>query len=81
MFEDPSIEASDTEIFHGHTEELVIRGTGFRSPNFKYKKSWTDITAPPVLRFDPPIDPELVEVFVNVRLSRDVWKALGARAT
>ncbi|CAN0294216.1 unnamed protein product [Pylaiella littoralis] len=53
VFEDPRIDASDTDIFHGYTETLVIRGTGF------VRQHRT------ILEFDPPIDPEIVDVFVR----------------
>ncbi|CAN0120902.1 unnamed protein product [Ectocarpus sp. 13 AM-2016] len=31
LFEDPSIDAPGTEIFHGFTTHLVVKGTGFHN--------------------------------------------------
>lgn len=54
VFEDPSVEASDVEIYRTHTHELQIRGTGFNK------------VARPVLDFSPPLDSG--SVYVEVRL-------------
>lgn len=81
VFEDPSISASDIEIYPGRTEVLAIQGTGFRAPSMRYTSghfsSWSNVTRPPVLCFDPPIDLELVKVWVNVS-SCDCCKPFGA---
>ena len=52
VFEDPSIEASDIEIYRTHTHELMIRGTGFNK------------AARPTLDFEPALDS--FDVYVNV---------------
>ncbi len=61
VFEDPSVEASDVEIFRTHTHELQIVGTGF---NKKVN---------PVIDFEPKLNSDSVYVDVlnrtNVRLS------------
>lgn len=65
VFEDPSIDASDKEIFHGSTVELEIHGAGF----LKWRSTrgdWVYDPVPPILVFDPPIDPQIIEVIVNV---------------
>lgn len=66
VFADPTVDASDTEIYRGHTVGLVISGTGFPSSQVKIGDKWTDITTSPVVYFDPPINPELVDVEVHV---------------
>ncbi|CAM9183837.1 unnamed protein product, partial [Ectocarpus sp. 8 AP-2014] len=65
VFEDPSIYASDTEIFHGYTTDLDVKGTSFRHGGTIKRGDWVYDTVPPILIFDPPIDPEVVEVVVN----------------
>lgn len=52
VFEDPSVEASDIEIYRTHTHELMIKGTGFNK------------AARPMLDFAPALDS--FEVFVDV---------------
>lgn len=52
VFEDPSVEASDIEIYRTHTHELAIKGTGFTK------------AARPVLDFEPALDSR--DVFVDV---------------
>ena len=52
VFEDPSVEASDIEIYRTHTHELLIKGTGFTK------------AARPILDFEPALDS--LEVFVDV---------------
>lgn len=75
VFEDPSIDASDTEIYHRYTLDLAIHGTSFGHPGSIKRRDWTYHTVPPILVFDPPIDPEIVRIFVNVS-SWDVLKSL-----
>ncbi|CAN0190438.1 unnamed protein product, partial [Ectocarpus fasciculatus] len=52
VFEDPSVEASDVEIYRTHTHELQIRGTGFNKQ------------ARPILDFEPALDSNGVYVEV-----------------
>ncbi|CBN78994.1 peptidase S1 and S6, chymotrypsin/Hap [Ectocarpus siliculosus] len=52
VFEDPSVEASDVEIYRTHTHELQIRGTGFNK------------VVRPVLDFEPALDSTSVYVEV-----------------
>lgn len=54
VFEDPSVEPSDVEIFRTHTPELQILGTGFNK------------LARPVIDFDPPLDSSAIYVDVSV---------------
>ncbi|CAM9403362.1 unnamed protein product [Ectocarpus sp. 6 AP-2014] len=77
VFEDPSIDASNTEIFHGHTTDLVVKGTSFRHRRIIKRDGWVYHTVPPILVFDPPIDPEIVKVFVNT--NRQVTVAFQQR--
>lgn len=53
VFEDPSVEASDVEIYRTHTHELQIMGTGFNK------------MTRPVLDFEPALDS--TSVYVEVR--------------
>lgn len=53
IFEDPSIQASDTEIYRGFTRELNIYGTGFNN------------VVQPILAFAPPLDDAAVNVQVG----------------
>lgn len=53
VFEDPSIEASDIQIYRTHTHELQITGTGFNK------------MARPILDFEPSLDAEGVYVDVS----------------
>lgn len=53
VFEDPSIESSDIQIYRTHTHELQITGTGFNK------------VARPILDFDPPLDTTGVYVDVS----------------
>ena len=53
VFEDPSIQASDTKIYPSFTRELHIYGTGFNN------------VAKPLLIFDPPLDDTAVNVHVS----------------
>lgn len=53
VFEDPSIQASDTKIYRGFTHELYIFGTGFNR------------VVQPILGFDPPLDTDSVNVHVS----------------
>ncbi|CAN0432983.1 unnamed protein product, partial [Laminaria digitata] len=43
VFEDPSVESSDIEIYRTHTHALMIKGTGFNK------------AAPPRLDFEPAV--------------------------
>eukprot|EP00752_Nemacystus_decipiens_P008845 g7893.t1 len=52
VFEDPSVVASDVEIFRTHTHELQIVGTGFNK------------LARPMIDFEPPLDSSSVVVDV-----------------
>ena len=52
VFEDPSVEASDIEIYRTQTHQLLVRGTGFTK------------AARPVLDFEPALGS--LEVFVDV---------------
>ncbi|CAM9183914.1 unnamed protein product [Ectocarpus sp. 8 AP-2014] len=52
VFEEPSIDASDIEINHTGSQELVIWGTGFNN------------VVAPVMDFDPPLD--FASLHVNV---------------
>lgn len=57
VFEDPSVEASDIEIYRTHTHELIVRGTGFNK------------AARPELFFEPPLNS--FDVYVDVSGGRD----------
>ena len=53
VFEDPSVVASDVEIFRTHTHELQIVGTGFNK------------LARPTIDFDPPLNSDNIYVDVS----------------
>lgn len=53
VFEDPTVQASDTEVYRGITQELCIYGTGFNN------------VVQPTLVFAPPLDNEAVNVHVS----------------
>lgn len=53
VFEDPSIQASDTKLQRRFTHVLNIRGTGFNK------------VVEPILEFDPPLDAAAVNVHVS----------------
>lgn len=59
LFEDPSVEASDIEIYRTQTHELMIKGTGFNKANR------------PTLNFEPALDS--YEVFVEVSCVGGGW--------
>lgn len=60
VFEDPSIDAADTDIFRGYTPTLVIKGNGFGLAKIIKRDGWVYHPVAPILVFDPPIDPEIV---------------------
>lgn len=53
VFEDPSIQASDTKIYCSFTRELAIFGTGFSN------------VVRPYLVFQPPLDAAAVDLHVS----------------
>ena len=55
VFEDPSVEPSDVEIFRTHTHELQIVGTGFNK------------LARPMIDFEPSLDSSGIFVDVSFR--------------
>ncbi|CAM9721966.1 unnamed protein product [Ascophyllum nodosum] len=57
VFEDPSIEPNNIEIYRTHTHELMIKGTGFNK------------LSPPVLDFEPPLNSAGVYLQVMNRTS------------
>ncbi|CAM9604552.1 unnamed protein product [Ectocarpus fasciculatus] len=63
VFEEPSIDASDIEINHTGSQELVIWGTGFNT------------LVAPVIDFDPPLD--LASLHVNVVNRTSIQLTLG----
>lgn len=64
VFEDPGIQAADTEINRGFTRELYIHGTGFTN------------VVQPILMFAPPLDDAAVNIHVSrARSSRSLWRS------
>lgn len=53
VFEDPSVDNSDIEVYRTRTQRLVIRGSGFNQ------------AVRPILDFDPPLDS--ANLHINVR--------------
>lgn len=56
VFEDPSIDASDVEIYRTRTQQLVIDGSGFVNAYITTRGNYDRQTVRTILEFDPPID-------------------------
>ncbi len=57
VFEDPSVDISDIEVYRTRTQRLVIRGSGFNQ------------AVRPILDFDPPLDS--ANLHLNVRMAEN----------
>lgn len=53
VFEDPTIDASDTKLLNSEARQLTISGTGFNAD------VW------PILDFDPPLDSKNIHIDVR----------------